>query len=402
MRSWLWKFLKLSTGVCAAAILLLAAWLASSADSFEGAVEQIEYRVARALKPADAPHRGLPKKYRDRVHIVMIRSEFEYGGERHVFEAPVECGYKDAGHTLSGQNEIVLLNRRQYFAKLIDDESVVLMHTPKLCGAWRSVWDPQRTGRKELYVPDNILPVYEWLPKQTDAKFRESYISESYHERDDARVRHISFSTTPGPHPVPDELILEARASTLAQPVVKTYSEPNEGRFLWRRMFAKSFPEERWRSFPELREIVEQLPEDQVLVKLDRSPASWDGYENDYFRLDTHLFRTRGVPRRSEQPGVIGESRTRTQLLKSKRYERTLYTADEAVPIFCDGDLCRIDSSQSGYIRTQHSSTLGYKKFGRFIVEIDGEQLELIEGPTGRSLLVFDRRTQTVFSLVNS
>lgn len=351
---------------------------------------------------AEKPYQGLPKKFRDRVHVVMIRSEFEYGGERHVFEAPVECGYKDGGRQLFQDRDYVLMNNRQFFTKLMEDGSVVLMHTPKLCGAWRSIWDEQRDGRNDLYVPDNILPVYEWLPKQTDAKFRESYISESYHERDDARVRHISFSATPGPHPAPDELILKARASTLAQPVVKTYSEPNEGRFLWRRMFAKSFPKDRWSTVPALRKIVEQLPKDRTLVKLDQSPEDWDGYRNDYFILDTSLFRTLGVPRRGDTTGVIGETRSRADLLQSKHNTRALYTADEAVPLFCDGDFCRIDSKQSGYIRTQHSSSLGYKQSGRFVLEIDGERIELPGGPMGQSFLVFDRRTHTVFSLVNS
>lgn len=57
----------------------------------ESAAARLVYGIKQSLKPGDVPYRDLPQKYLDRMHIVMIRPEFEYGGERHVFEMAPEC-----------------------------------------------------------------------------------------------------------------------------------------------------------------------------------------------------------------------------------------------------------------------------------------------------------------------
>lgn len=237
-----------------------------------------------------------------------------------------------------------------------------------------------------------FLPRIYWINDLANPTLIEAYYSEAYHEQPKRRVKLLRFSAKLDAFPVTGEALRRARSQEAADPPMSAIYPRGCGTWCWRAQAFAQIHEQEWRQVSEIATAIETLPSGTELIFLS----------SDQKKLLSPFMRSRqvswlllefGVPRRRDDHGLIGIL-PRSQVSDQLWLDRLRASADELIPVRCEGQTCRPNFDERGYVIFYKKEE--FRSGGRFRwIEINGTRIGVRDFEKWRGA-IYDPMTRTI------
>jgi hypothetical protein len=320
------------------------------------------------------------------THVIRVAAELEVDGSRVAYDEYIEC------RPVRARNSVTIQIRRSYIAKAVPSGGAVVLHLPSsMCMLWHHTWNSAGRDRPELQLSTQHLPRVYWINDIGNPAFIEAYYSEAYHNQPKRRVRLLTFGARLAAYPVANDALQLARAQEKADPPMDVIHPRGCGTWCWRAMAFAQIREDEWRQVPEIARTIDSLSPGQGLVLLSADLKKLlDPFMHS--RQVSWLLLERGVPRRGDDHGLIGVQ-PRSQLDQLWR-DRLRVSADDLIPIRCEGHICRPLFGERGYVIFYRKEAFRSDEQFRW-VEFQGTRIGVRDFDKWRAA-IYDPTTRTV------